>query len=101
MNSGIEHAALMISEEKTQHDSRKTYLLFIKQPKSKTKITIFPLIQQKFPNKYVFSRLFSFFFVSLSLITKIVVFSLCMFVIISKFKYIFKIKIYEMCDLYV
>lgn len=62
MNSGIEHAALMISEEKTQHDSRKTYLLFIKQPKSKTKITIFPLIQQKFPNKYVFSRLFSFFF---------------------------------------
>lgn len=23
MNSGIEHAALMISEEKTQHDSRK------------------------------------------------------------------------------
>lgn len=24
MNSGIEHAALMISEEKTQHDSRKT-----------------------------------------------------------------------------
>lgn len=23
MNSGIEHAALMVSEEKTQHDSRK------------------------------------------------------------------------------
>lgn len=26
MNSGIEHAALMISEEKTQHDSRKDFL---------------------------------------------------------------------------
>lgn len=26
MNSGIEHAALMISEEKTQHDSRKPQL---------------------------------------------------------------------------
>lgn len=26
MNSGIEHAALMISEEKTQHDSRKNNL---------------------------------------------------------------------------
>lgn len=25
MNSGIEHAALMISEEKTQHDSRKKF----------------------------------------------------------------------------
>lgn len=25
MNSGIEHAALMVSEEKTQHDSRKTF----------------------------------------------------------------------------
>lgn len=28
MNSGIEHAALMISEEKTQHDSRKPSLSF-------------------------------------------------------------------------
>lgn len=25
MNSGIEHAALMVSEEKTQHDSRKNF----------------------------------------------------------------------------
>lgn len=28
MNSGIEHAALMISEEKTQHDSRKQLQVF-------------------------------------------------------------------------
>jgi hypothetical protein len=27
MNSGIERAALMISEEKTQHDSRKLFLI--------------------------------------------------------------------------
>lgn len=28
MNSGIEHAALMVSEEKTQHDSRKRFVLY-------------------------------------------------------------------------
>lgn len=37
MNSGIEHAALMISEEKTQHDSRKIWPKLrkpTKQPKN-------------------------------------------------------------------
>lgn len=40
MNSGIEHAALMVSEEKTQHDSRKNQKQNTQnknQPKYKTK----------------------------------------------------------------
>lgn len=50
MNSGIEHAALMISEEKTQHDSRKNSTLFIPNRNAYNEILIIIIINNKKPN---------------------------------------------------